>query len=63
MPDPNSNTDQQDPTEDNTNSQNQDAKKKRTGPKRRKVTHGKKNFFCLLEFCNIYTHEKFEKIK
>lgn len=41
MPDPNPNTDQpQDPTEDNTSSQNQDAKKKRTGPKRRKVTHG-----------------------
>lgn len=40
MPDPNPNTDQpQDPTEDNANNQNQDAKKKRTGPKRRKVTH------------------------
>jgi hypothetical protein len=44
MPDPNSNTDQQDPTEDNTNNQTQDAKKKRTGPKRRKVTHGKLSF-------------------
>lgn len=35
-------TDQQDPSEDNSNNQTQDNKKKpRTGPKRRKVTHGK----------------------
>ncbi|KAI9473954.1 MAG: hypothetical protein EXX96DRAFT_579988 [Benjaminiella poitrasii] len=39
MPEPNPNPDQQDPTEENTNNPTQDPKKKRTGPKRRKVTH------------------------
>lgn len=40
MPESNTATDQQDPIDDN-NNQTQDSKKKRTGPKRRKVTHGK----------------------
>jgi hypothetical protein len=41
MPESNPATDQQDPNDDNNNNQTQDSKKKRTGPKRRKVTHGK----------------------
>ena len=45
MPDQNTpNNDHQDQQDgNNSNIQNQDSKKKRTGPKRRKVAHGKKN--------------------